>query len=230
MSQAKRNAAKSAIELIPKYGAMGLGSGSTVAIFAEELGQKILSGDTDVSVVPTSYQAYQLAIDYKIPLTNLDITSELLLTVDGADEIDKELNLTKGGGGALFQEKIVASASKKLVIIADESKLVDNLGTKFHVPIEVFPFSLGIVQKKIRQMGIEPTLRQATKKMGPVVTDNGNFILDLKFQEPIINPAQMAIDLKIISGVIETGLFVNMADEVHVGTEEGAYILKKKKA
>jgi len=227
MSQAKRNAAKSAIELIPKQGTMGLGSGSTVAIFAKELGQKILSGDTDVSVVPTSYQAYQLAIDYKIPLTNLDITPELLLTVDGADEIDKELNLTKGGGGALFQEKIVASASKKLVIIADESKLVDKLGTKFHVPIEVFPFSLGIVQKKIRQMGVEPILRQATKKMGPVVTDNGNFILDLKFQEPIINPAQMAIDLKMISGVIETGLFINMADEVHVGTEEGAYILKK---
>jgi ribose 5-phosphate isomerase A len=229
MSNTKRNAAKSAIKLIPKQGAMGLGSGSTVAIFAKELGQRVASGEADISVVPSSYQAYQLAIDYNIPLTNLDITPELVLTVDGADEVDKELNLTKGGGGALFQEKIVASASRKLIIIADESKLVDHLGTKFHIPVEVFPFSLGIVRKKIQQMGIEPILRQAAKKMGPVVTDNGNFILDLKFQEPILNPAQIAIDLKMISGVIETGLFVGMADEVHVGTEKDAYILKRSK-
>ena len=227
MSHIKMNAAKSAIALIPKQGAMGLGSGSTVAIFAKELGQRIASGDADVSVVPSSYQAYQLAIDYNIPLTNLDLTPELVLTIDGADEVDKELNLTKGGGGALFREKIVASASKKLVIIVDESKLVDHLGTKFHIPVEVFPFSLGIVQKKIRQMGIEPILRQAVKKMGPVVTDNGNFILDLKFPKPILNPAQIATDLKMIPGTIETGLFVGMTDEVHVGTEKGAYILKK---
>jgi ribose 5-phosphate isomerase A len=227
MSDIKMNAAKSAIKLIPKQGAMGLGSGSTVAIFAKELGQEIASGNADISVVPSSYQAYQLAIDYNIPLTNLDISPELVLTVDGADEVDKELNLTKGGGGALFQEKIVASASRKLIIIADESKLVDHLGTKFYIPVEVFPFSLGIVRRKIKQMGIEPIIRQAAKKMGPVVTDNGNFIIDLKFPQPILNPAQVAIDLKMIPGIIETGLFVGMADEVHVGTKEGAYILKK---
>jgi ribose 5-phosphate isomerase A len=227
MSHVKMNAAKSAIELIPERGAIGLGSGSTVAIFARELGQRIASGKADVSVVPSSYQAYQLAIDYNIPITNLDLNPELLITVDGADEVDKELNLTKGGGGALFQEKIVASASKKLVIIVDESKLVDYLGTKFNIPVEVFPFSLGIVRKKIKQMDIEPILRQATKKMGPVVTDNGNFILDLKFSKPILNPAQVAIDLKMIPGIIETGLFVGMAHEVHVGTDKGAYILKK---
>jgi ribose 5-phosphate isomerase A len=227
MSHVKMNAAKSAIELIPKRGAIGLGSGSTVAIFAKDLSQRIASGKADVSVVPSSYQAYHLAIDNNIPITNLDINPELLLTIDGADEVDKELNLTKGGGGALFREKIVASASKKLVIIADESKLVDHLGTKFNIPVEVFPFSLGLVRKKITQMGIEPILRQATKKMGPIVTDNGNFILDLKFSKPILNPAQVAIDLKMIPGVIETGLFVSMTDEVHVGTDEGAYILKK---
>jgi len=227
MSQLKLNAAKSAIERIPKRGAMGLGSGSTVAIFAKELGQRMASGDIAVSVVPSSYQAYQLAIDYNIPLTNLDINPELLLTVDGADEIDKELNLTKGGGGALFREKIVASASKKLIIIADESKLVDHLGTKFQIPVEVFPFSVGTVRKKIEQMGVELTIRQAAKKMGPVVTDNGNFILDLKFPEPILNPSQVATDLKMIPGVIETGIFVGMADEVHIGTDDGAYVLKR---
>lgn len=227
MSHVKLNAAKSAIEVIPKRGAMGLGSGSTVAFFAKELGERIASGEVEVAVVPSSYQAYQLAIDYNIPLTNLDINPELLLTVDGADEIDKELNLTKGGGGALFREKIVASASKKLIIIADESKLVSHLGTKFQIPVEVFPFSLGVVQKKIKQMGVESTVRQAAKKMGPVVTDNGNFILDLKFPKPILTPSQVATDLKLIPGVIETGIFAGMTDEVHVGTEDGAYVLKR---
>jgi ribose 5-phosphate isomerase A len=227
MSNIKLNAAKSATGLIPKKGPIGLGSGSTVAIFAKELGRKIKSGDIDVSVVPSSYQAYQLAVEFNIPLTNLDISPELLLTVDGADEVDKELNLTKGGGGALFQEKIVASASKKFVIIVDESKLVEKLASRFLIPVEVLPFSLGVVQKTITKMGINPIVRQAQKKMGPVVTDNGNFIVDLKFPKPIDNPKQIAIDLKMIPGVVETGLFISMADEVHVGTEDGAYILKK---
>ena len=227
MSKVKQNAAKSAIKLIPSSGALGLGSGSTVAIFAEELGKKISTGEVDVRVVPSSYQAYQLAVEYKIPLTNLDLDPILEMTVDGADEVDKNLNLTKGGGGALFQEKVVASASKKLVIIVDESKLVDNLATRFEIPIEVLPFSLGVVKMKITEMGITPTVRQAQKKMGPVVTDNGNFILDLKFPKPIADPAQVAIDLKMIPGVVETGLFIGMTDEVHVGTEEGSYILKK---
>ncbi|MFW9833112.1 MAG: ribose 5-phosphate isomerase A [Candidatus Thorarchaeota archaeon] len=227
MSQVKLNAAKSALEKIPKTGPIGLGSGSTVAIFAKELGQRISDGENDICVVPSSYQAYQLAIEYDIPLTNLDLNPELLLTVDGADEVDKELNLTKGGGGALFQEKVVASASKKLIIIVDESKLVDKLASRFLIPVEVLPFSLGVVKRKIEALGIEPTVRQAEKKMGPVVTDNGNFIIDLKFPKPLDDPAKTAVDLKMIPGVVETGLFIGMTDEVHVGTEEKAYIIKK---
>lgn len=227
MSQTKLNAAKSAIEKIPKTGPIGLGSGSTVAIFAKELGQRLSKGENDICVVPSSYQAYQLAIEHNIPLTNLDINPELVLTVDGADEVDKNLNLTKGGGGALFQEKIVASASKKLIIIVDESKLVDKLASRFLIPVEVFPFSLGVVLKKIKSMGIEPIVRQAEKKMGPVVTDNGNFIVDLKFPKPIDDPATVAIDLKMIPGVVETGLFIGMTDEVHVGKENKAYIITK---
>ena len=228
MSSIKLNAAKSAAKLIPKSGAIGLGSGSTVAIFAKELGQLIAKDKARVSVVPSSYQAYQLAIENKIPLTNLDINPNLLLTVDGADEVDKDLNLTKGGGGALFQEKVVASASERLIIIVDESKLVDHLATRFEIPIEILPFSLGVVRRKIESIGITPTLRLAQRKMGPIVTDNGNFILDLKFSKPITDPVQTAIDLKMIPGVVETGLFIGMTDEVHVGTEDGAYILKKK--
>ncbi len=227
MSNAKLNAAKSAIKLIPKQGVLGLGSGSTVAILAKELGRQIVEGEVDVSVVPSSYQAYQLAIEHKIPLTNLDIAPSLLLTIDGADEVDKNLNLTKGGGGALFQEKIVASASERLIIIVDETKLVDKLATRFLIPVEILPFSLGVVKRKIESMGIKPNIRQAERKMGPVITDNGNFILDLKFPEPINDPKKVAVDLKMIPGIVETGLFVGMTDEVHVGTNEGSYILKK---
>ncbi len=227
MSNAKLNAAKSVIPLIPKKGAIGIGSGSTVAIFAKELGRQIAAGEADVRVVPSSYQAYQLAVEYKIPLTNLDIDSELLLTVDGADEVDKDLNLTKGGGGALFQEKVVASASERLIIIVDESKIVDHLATKFEIPIEVLPFSLGVVKRKVTAMGITPTIRDAQRKMGPVVTDNGNFILDLKFPEPIRDPAKVAVDLKMLPGVMETGLFVGMTDEVHIGLEDGSRVLKR---
>jgi ribose 5-phosphate isomerase A len=227
MSQVKLNAARSALETIPKSGSIGLGSGSTVAIFARELGHLISQGESDICVVPSSYQAYQLAINHGIPLTNLDQNPELTLTVDGADEVDRNLNLTKGGGGALFQEKIVASASKKLVIIVDESKLVEKLASISLIPIEVLPFSLGVVQRKIKDMGIEPIVREAAKKMGPVVTDNGNFLVDLKFPKPIDNPAKVATDLKMIPGVLETGLFVDMTDEVHVGKEDGVSILKK---
>ena len=226
MSNAKMNACKSVIPLIPKSGAIGLGSGSTVAIFAKELGRQIADGEVDVCVVPSSYQAYQLAVEHRIPLTNLDINPSLFLTVDGADEVDKDLNLTKGGGGALFQEKIVASASEKLIIIVDESKLVDHLATRFDIPIEVLPFALGVVKRKISEMGITPLIRMAERKMGPIVTDNGNFILDLKFPEPIQNPAKVAVNLKMTPGVVETGLFIGMASEVHVGLESGSKILK----
>lgn len=227
MSKVKLNAAKSALENVPKTGPIGLGSGSTVAIFAEELGKRISEGENDICVVPSSYQAYQLAIEHNIPLTNLDLNPELVLTVDGADEVDKNLNLTKGGGGALFQEKVVASASKKLIIIVDESKIVEKLASRFLIPVEVLPFSLGVVQRKITAMEIEPVLRQAEKKMGPIVTDNGNFIIDLKFPKPIDDPVKVATDLKMIPGVVETGLFIGMTDEVHVGKEDGVYILKK---
>lgn len=227
VSEAKVNAVRSALKLIPKEGAMGLGSGSTVALFAKELGRQLSEGKTKVSVVPTSYQAYRLAVEYRIPLTNLDLNPELLLTVDGADEVDKQLNLTKGGGGALFKEKVVAAASQKLAIVVDDSKLVDNLGVKFPIPIEILPFSLGFVRKRIDSMGIASSVRESQGKLGPVVSDNGNFILDLKFSKPISDIAGMSTDLKMIPGVVETGLFVGMANEVHVGTATKSYVLKK---
>jgi len=226
MSNAKQEAAMSALNVVPDSGAIGLGSGSTVAIFAKELGKKIREAQLDVKVVPSSYQAYQLAIRYSIPLTNLDLNPLLSTTIDGADEVDKNLNLTKGGGGALFQEKIVASASDEFHIVVDESKLVDNLSTKSPIPIEVLPFSLGVVRRKIEAMDIEVDIREAERKLGPVITDNGNFILDLKFPKPIEDPGKIAIQLKLIPGIVETGLFVGMTTQVHVGTETHSYILE----
>lgn len=221
----KVNAARSALARIPEKGVLGLGSGSTVAVFARMLGERFAEGIIDVSVVPSSYQAYNLAIQYGIPLTTLDIHPELDMTIDGADEVDRQLNLTKGGGGALFQEKIVAFASREMIVIVDESKLVEKLGSRFRVPIEVLPFAVGVVTRKIRTMGITPILREAKQKMGPVVTDNGNFIIDLEFPKPIDSPQELAVQLKMIPGVVETGLFVGMADEVHVGTSDGSYVI-----
>ncbi len=227
MSTTKRNAALSALNCVPEEGIIGLGSGSTVAIFAELLGERVSTAQSKIMVIPSSYQAYQLAIKHKLPLTTLDAFPEIDVTIDGADEVDKRLNLTKGGGGALFQEKIVASASKKLVIIVDESKLVERLATRFLIPVEILPLSLAVVTRKIRSLGITPLLREAKKKVGPVVTDNGNFILDLEFSQPIEDPEKTATELKMIPGVVETGLFVNMADEVHIGTEDGSYIIHR---
>ncbi|RDE11065.1 MAG: ribose 5-phosphate isomerase A [Candidatus Thorarchaeota archaeon] len=217
----------SALKLVPKKGAMGLGSGSTVAIFAKELGRLESEGKTDIAVVPSSYQAYQLANEYKIPLTNLDLNPELILTVDGADEVDRRLDLIKGGGGAFFQEKIVAAASKKLIIVVDESKLVEQLGAKFPTPVEVLPFSLGFVRRRVGAMGIDSSVREAQGKLGPVVTDNGNFILDLRFSKAIDDPGRTAAELKMVPGVVETGLFAGMTDEVHVGTDAKSYVLRK---
>jgi ribose 5-phosphate isomerase A len=121
----------------------------------------------------------------------------------------------------------VAFASKKLIIIVDESKLVEKLGTKSLIPIEVLPFSLGVVRKTLEKMRIEPIVREAQGKMGPVVTDNGNFIIDLKLTRSLHDPEKLAIELKMIPGVVETGLFIGMTDEVHVGTAKGAYVLRK---
>ena len=142
------------------------------------------------------------------------------LTIDGADQIDGQLNLIKGMGGALTREKIVASATKQFVIVADETKLTEKLGANCAVPVEVLPFALPTVMLKMQEKGGKPVLREAKGKVGPVVTDNGNFIVDVAFG-PINTPKELDSKLKSIPGIIETGLFVQMADIVYVGTHVG---------
>ena len=217
----KKNAALEAVKHVQDGFVIGLGSGSTVAYAFEELSNRIKHEKLHVSGVPTSYQAFLLAVKHKIPITTLEEHPSLDLTIDGADQIDDELNLIKGMGGALAREKIVASASKKLVIVADESKKVKVLGENNHpVPIEALPFAASTVMCKIKEIGGKPVLREGTNKVGPVITDNGNILVDAYFGL-IRKPVELEHKLKLLSGVVETGLFIKMANFVYVGKRSG---------
>jgi len=218
--KAKRMAALEAVKHVKDGYVIGLGSGSTAAYAIAEIGRKIREEEIEVLGIPTSSQAFFLAIKNKIPLTTLTEHPVIDLTIDGADQVDSKLNLIKGMGGALTREKIVASCSKKVIIIIDETKLAENLGEKQPIPIEVLPFALEPVSIKIRQLGGFPKLREGKGKIGPVVTDNGNYIIDAAFAR-IEDPERLNGQIKLIPGVIETGLFVNMADLVYIGRKDG---------
>jgi len=226
--EAKKRAALEAVKHLKDGFTLGLGSGSTAAYAIREIGRKIQQENLQILGVPTSYQAFLLAVDCGIPLTTLNEHLQLDLTIDGADQIDKALNLIKGMGGALTREKIVASASKQLVIVADETKLVEKLGINHPVPVETLPFALSTVMSKVQGMGGRPVLREGKGKVGPVVTDNGNFIVDVDFGL-IDDPKELNSRLKLIPGVVETGLFIDMADIVYVGKQALVEKLERKK-
>jgi len=216
---AKRMAAINAVKRVKDGFIVGLGSGTTVAHAFEELGKRIREEKLQIYGVPTSYQAFLLAVQHNIPITTLDEHPQLDITIDGADQVDKELNMIKGMGGALTREKIVASASKMNIIVIDETKLTETLGVNQPVPIEVLPFALSLVTKRLRELGGKPVLRKAKKKLGPVVTDNGNFILDVNFGS-IKTPKELNQTLKGIPGIVETGLFLGLAKIVYLGGKE----------
>jgi len=218
--EAQKKASVEAVKHIKDGFTIGLGSGSTVAYALQEIGKRIQQRKLRILGVPTSHQTMMLAVHCGIPITTLNEHPQLDLTIDGADQIDRQLNLIKGMGGALTREKIVASATKQFVIVADETKLTEKLGANCAVPVEVLPFALPTVAPKMRAMGGKPVLREAKGKVGPVVTDNSNFIVDVDFG-PINTPKKLDSKLKSIPGVIETGLFVQMADIVYVGTRVG---------
>jgi ribose 5-phosphate isomerase A len=224
--EAKKKTALEAVKHVKDGFIVGLGSGSTVTYTFQEIGKRIKNEDLRIFGVPTSYQAFMLATKYGIPTTTLDEHPELDLAIDGADQIDKNLNLIKGMGGALLREKIVATAAKQFIIVADESKMTDSLGKNQRVPIEVLPFAFSTVMSKIREMKGKPFLREGTDKVGPVITDNGNFIVDIDFGQ-IKNPKELEYRLKSIPGIIETGLFIGMADIAYIGTSTTVEILKR---
>ena len=172
-------------------------------------------------------QAAAEAVEAGIPLTTLEEHPVLNLGIDGADQIDHDLNAIKGGGGALLREKVVASASRRFIVIADGRKLTGSLGEACSLPVEVHPFALGPVQRKLIDLGAEVSVRSGSGKLGPVVTDNGNLILDADFGA-IPEPRRLERELKAIPGIIETGLFLGCVDIAFIGTKEGMKRLDKK--
>ncbi len=226
--QAKKKAALEAIKHVKDGFVIGLGSGSTAAYAIKELGIRRRKEELHVLGVPTSYQAFMLAVQNNIPITTLEEHNRLDLTIDGADQIDNELNLIKGMGGALAQEKIVAASSKQLIIIADQSKKVNNLGQNDQpVPVETLRVATPLVMRRIKEMGAQPTIREGKGKVGPIITDNGNIIIDADFG-PINNPAELNASLKQITGIVETGLFIKMADMAYIGTPSTVERLTRK--
>jgi len=224
--EAKKRVALEAVKHVEDGFVVGLGSGSTAAYVIQEIGRLMRQDGLRVLGVPSSSQAMLLAVRSGVPLTTLDEYPVLDLAIDGADEVDKKLDMIKGGGGALTREKIVASAAKQVVIVADETKLVEKLGTSFRVPIEVLPFGLATATAGIKKLGGKPLLRESKGKVGAVVTDNGNYIVDIDFG-PIDNAEELNQRLKLIPGVIETGLFIGMANRVYLGKKDGIIKLKK---
>lgn len=223
----KRNAAYRAVEENVQDGMiLGIGSGSTVVYAVEKL--KILISEKKFSVkcIPTSFQSYQLIVENGLNLGSLDQYPNIDLDLDGADEIDEDLNLIKGGGGCLVQEKIVASNSKRLVIIADFRKKSKKLGEnwKFGVPIEVIPLAHVPIIEKLKKLGATPKLRMAQAKAGPLITDNGNFIIDADFGI-IKSPNEINDTILKIPGVVDTGLFIGMTERAYIGQKDGTVLV-----
>jgi ribose 5-phosphate isomerase A len=227
--KAKRQAALEAVKHVKNHTIVGLGSGSTAAYAIEAIGDRIRRENLSVIGVPTSTQSFLLAVKHKIPVTTLEEHPTINLTIDGADQVDPNLNLIKGMGAALAREKIVAASSTLNIIIADEGKRVKILGEKDQpVPIEVLPFAVPLVKRRIAEFGGKPVLREGKGKLGPVITDNGNMVVDAVFG-PIDDAALLERKLKLIPGVVETGLFVGLADLAIFGSSSGVAKVERKR-
>jgi ribose 5-phosphate isomerase A len=214
-----------ALDLIPDASNVGLGSGRAAQEFVRGLGNRVRSGQLRVRGVATSRETEQLADTVGIPLVSLADAGTLAVTVDGADEVDANLNLIKGYGRALTREKIVACSSQRLVILVGKEKLVPQLGSRGKLPVEVLPFALTLCETRLRKLGCQPTLWADGGRA--LMTDNGNNIFDCSIS-PIVDAAQLENDIRTIPGVICTGLFLGMADVVLVGNSNGWEMLEER--
>ncbi|MEO8954485.1 MAG: ribose-5-phosphate isomerase RpiA [Ktedonobacteraceae bacterium] len=219
----KHSAGVAAAQLIEDGMVIGLGSGSTATHLVYALAQRLQTGLRIVGAVPTSNATGELANSLGIPLTTLDAHPQLDLVIDGADEIDSQLNLIKGGGGALLREKIVASTARRFVIVGDITKLVPILGKGFALPVEIVPFALAPVQSRLETLGITIQVRKLGNQV--YITDNGNMIVDCIFPQGITDPFAIHTRMKSIVGVVETGLFLGMAEQAIIGGPEGVKVL-----
>jgi len=220
MEELKKVAGEKAIEFVKDGMTLGLGTGSTTYYALRAIGNLVREG-YDLKGVPTSKRTEQLAMEFGIPLIEIDSVDEIDLTIDGADEVDPAKRLIKGMGGALLREKIVASTSREVIIVVDERKLTQQLGTRSMVPVEVVPFGHRTTAKKLGNLGCTPHLRGGDT---PFITDNGNLIYDCRF-DPIKDPDHLAYEINNIPGVVENGLFIGLASRVIVAKSDGIDII-----
>ncbi|KAL5471355.1 hypothetical protein EMCRGX_G029462 [Ephydatia muelleri] len=228
----KRAAARRAVDDFVQDGMkIGVGSGSTIVFAVQRIAERAKAENLKLVCVPTSFQARQLIIENGLVLSDLECCPKLDVTIDGADEVDAKLNCIKGGGGCQTQEKVVAACASKFVVIADHNKQSTYLGEKWTkgLPIEVLAFAYKPVKLQLEAIGGVAELRMAIKKAGPVVTDNGNLILDWKFPaSPGQDWVAMATQLSLIPGIVETGLFVNLISRVYFGQPDGTVVVHDK--
>ncbi len=217
----KRVAGQKSTEYIKDGMILGLGTGSTAYYMIKEVGSMV-QGGMNLKAVVTSKSTENLAKEFKIPLVSIDKVDRIDLAIDGVDEIDKEFNAIKGGGGALFREKIVASLAKEVIWIMDDSKLVDRIG-KFPLPVEILPYGYKHVISKLQSYSLNPVIRMQDDKF--FITDNGNYIVDLYIGDPI-NINEIYSKVNVITGVLETGLFINTCNRIIVGTDSGAEVIE----
>ena len=217
----KKIVAEAAIKEVESGMILGLGSGSTAALMIKSLANEIHLGKLkNIRGVATSFQSEVLALELDIPLIDLASVSQIDLAIDGADEVDPRFQLIKGGGACHVREKLVASKANQLLIVVDETKIVENLNKSFPLPVEVLPNAWKQVEEVISEMNGSSKLRMAKEKAGPVVTDQGNLILDVLFVDGIKNPKDIEMNINNIPGVLENGLFVDLTDKVLVGKIE----------
>ncbi|MDH7518124.1 MAG: ribose-5-phosphate isomerase RpiA [Candidatus Thermoplasmatota archaeon] len=219
----KKIAGEKAAEYIKDGMIVGLGTGSTVEYTIKKIAEMVKNG-LDIKGIPTSMHTKKIAKEYNIPLTDLEENPVIDITIDGADEVDPNLNLIKGGGGALTREKIVAYHSKKEIIVIDETKIVKVLGVNSPLPVEVLKYGWSSTKKALEEFGCTVELRKIMND--PYLTDNSNYILDCDF-EIIESPEQLEKDINNIPGVVENGLFIGLVDEVIVGSRQGVMTLGK---
>ncbi len=216
--QMKQAVATAAVEQIKDGMVLGLGSGSTAALMIQALGAKLATKELkDIVGVTTSFQGEVMAAELGIPLRSLTAVDRIDLAIDGADEVDPSFQLIKGGGACHVQEKLVASRADRFVVVVDSTKIVDRLNLGFLLPVEVLPGAWRQVQGCLAELGGSAELRMAKHKAGPVVTDQGNLVLDVSMTDGISDPEDLESRINNLPGVLENGLFVNLTDEVLVG-------------
>jgi ribose 5-phosphate isomerase A len=220
----KERAAREAVKYVEGDMIVGLGSGSTASIAIKLIGEMVQKDGMRILGIPTSKESEELGRSVGIPIGELKAHPNVDITIDGADEVDPELNLIKGLGGALVREKIVATSSNLEIIVVDESKLVERLGQKAPVPVEIVRFSHEATIHKLEKLGCTSEMRMKAGER--FLSDNGNYIVDCRFSQ-IVNPKKLESDINLIPGVVDSGLFLGIADKVIVASQEGTRILER---